>query len=244
MDDLRLAADARAARPRRDVGGDPAAPAAPRTPTGASCSSRSAGLLPMCGHGTIGVATVLVETGMVEVTEPETVIRLDVPAGLGRGAGAGRDTAAPRRSRSATSRRSCTPGATDVVEVPGLGHDQLRHGLRRELLRDHAGGGRGPGRRPGAQHDRAGRGGPGRRWRRSTQPTAGAPGRRADQRLPPRRLPRAGPRRRRRGRRDLDPPGVAGPLPVRHRHVAPGWRSCRRRGASWPWTRPLRQPVA
>ena len=40
------------------------------------------GLLPMCGHGTIGVATVLVETGMVEVTEPETVIRLDVPAGV------------------------------------------------------------------------------------------------------------------------------------------------------------------
>lgn len=40
------------------------------------------GLLPMCGHGTIGVATVLVETGMVEVTEPETVIRLDTPAGL------------------------------------------------------------------------------------------------------------------------------------------------------------------
>lgn len=40
------------------------------------------GCLPMCGHGTIGVATVLVETGMVEVTEPETVIRLDTPAGL------------------------------------------------------------------------------------------------------------------------------------------------------------------
>ncbi len=40
------------------------------------------GCLPMCGHGTIGVATVLVETGMVEVTEPETVVRLDVPAGL------------------------------------------------------------------------------------------------------------------------------------------------------------------
>jgi proline racemase len=36
----------------------------------------------MCGHGTIGVATVLVETGMVAVTEPETVIRLDTPAGL------------------------------------------------------------------------------------------------------------------------------------------------------------------
>ncbi len=40
------------------------------------------GLLPMCGHGTIGVATVLVETGMVEVTEPVTTIRLEVPAGL------------------------------------------------------------------------------------------------------------------------------------------------------------------
>ncbi len=40
------------------------------------------GCLPMCGHGTIGTATVLVETGMVEVTEPETVIRLDTPAGL------------------------------------------------------------------------------------------------------------------------------------------------------------------
>ena len=40
------------------------------------------GCLPMCGHGTIGVATVLVETGMVEVSEPETTVRLDVPAGL------------------------------------------------------------------------------------------------------------------------------------------------------------------
>ncbi|MER7251854.1 proline racemase family protein [Kribbella sp. NPDC000426] len=40
------------------------------------------GLLPMCGHGTIGVATVLVESGMVEVTEPVTQVRLDTPAGL------------------------------------------------------------------------------------------------------------------------------------------------------------------
>jgi proline racemase len=40
------------------------------------------GCLPMCGHGTIGVATVLVETGMVEVSEPETIVRLDTPAGL------------------------------------------------------------------------------------------------------------------------------------------------------------------
>src|SRR5690348_10219227 len=40
------------------------------------------GCLPMCGHGTIGVASVLVECGMVAVTEPETVIVLDTPAGL------------------------------------------------------------------------------------------------------------------------------------------------------------------
>jgi proline racemase len=40
------------------------------------------GCLPMCGHGTMGVATVLVETGMVAVTEPVTTIRLDTPAGL------------------------------------------------------------------------------------------------------------------------------------------------------------------
>jgi len=40
------------------------------------------GCLAMCGHGTIGVATVLVEEGMVEVTEPVTRVRLEVPAGL------------------------------------------------------------------------------------------------------------------------------------------------------------------
>ena len=40
------------------------------------------GCLPMCGHGTIGTATVLVETGMVAVREPVTLISLDTPAGL------------------------------------------------------------------------------------------------------------------------------------------------------------------
>jgi proline racemase len=40
------------------------------------------GCLPMCGHGTIGVATVLVEKGLVEVSEPITTVRLDTPAGL------------------------------------------------------------------------------------------------------------------------------------------------------------------
>ena len=40
------------------------------------------GCLPMCGHGTIGVATALVEKKLVEVIEPLTTIRLDTPAGL------------------------------------------------------------------------------------------------------------------------------------------------------------------
>lgn len=36
----------------------------------------------MCGHGIIAVSTVAVQTGMVPTTEPETVIRIDTPAGL------------------------------------------------------------------------------------------------------------------------------------------------------------------
>lgn len=36
----------------------------------------------MCGHSTIAVSTVLVETGMVEKSEPVTTVRLDTPAGL------------------------------------------------------------------------------------------------------------------------------------------------------------------
>ncbi len=40
------------------------------------------GMLPMCGHGTIGVTTVLVETGMVPLADGEATVRLDTPAGL------------------------------------------------------------------------------------------------------------------------------------------------------------------
>ncbi len=39
------------------------------------------GCLNMCGHGTIGVSTALVELGMVEVSEPYTDLRLETPAG-------------------------------------------------------------------------------------------------------------------------------------------------------------------
>jgi proline racemase len=77
------------------------------------------GLLPMCGHGTIGVASVLVETGMVEVTQPETVIRLDVPAGLVEA----RVAVEGGRARSVTIRNvpSFLHARDRTVEVPGLG---------------------------------------------------------------------------------------------------------------------------
>src|SRR5687768_233457 len=77
------------------------------------------GCLPMCGHGTIGVATVLVETGMVEVTEPVTTIRLDTPAGLVVVEVAVTDGVA----RSVTLRNvpSFTVGLDQTVEVAGFG---------------------------------------------------------------------------------------------------------------------------
>lgn len=40
------------------------------------------GYLNMCGHGTIGTATVAVETGLVPVTEPYTEVVLEAPAGI------------------------------------------------------------------------------------------------------------------------------------------------------------------
>jgi proline racemase len=40
------------------------------------------GVVHMCGHGTIAIATMLVETGAVPVREPETTVTLDTAAGL------------------------------------------------------------------------------------------------------------------------------------------------------------------
>ncbi|MBA1334909.1 MAG: Proline racemase [Firmicutes bacterium] len=42
----------------------------------------SGSFLNMCGHGSIGAASIAVETGMVKVTEPETIVKLDSPSGL------------------------------------------------------------------------------------------------------------------------------------------------------------------
>jgi len=77
------------------------------------------GCLPMCGHGTIGVATVLVETGMVKVTEPVTSIRLDTPAGL-----VVADVQVTDGAATAVTIRNVPAFAVALdraVEVPGLG---------------------------------------------------------------------------------------------------------------------------
>src|SRR5918996_5198631 len=77
------------------------------------------GLLPMCGHGTIGTATVLVETGMVPVVEPVTRIRLDTPAGLVVAEVAVEDGSA--RSVTLTMVPSFCMAMDQVVDVAGLG---------------------------------------------------------------------------------------------------------------------------
>ena len=93
-------------------------------PQDATCAAgviffNNVGYLGMCGHGTIGVATVLVETGMVEVTEPVTTIRLDVPAGL-----VVAEVAVEHgEARSVTIRNvpSFAYGLDLDVDVPGIG---------------------------------------------------------------------------------------------------------------------------
>ena len=77
------------------------------------------GCLPMCGHGTIGVATVLVETGMVPVVEPVTTIRVDTPAGVVVAEVAVEDGAA----RAVTIRNvaSFALALDQKLDVPGLG---------------------------------------------------------------------------------------------------------------------------
>ena len=44
--------------------------------------ANDAGYLNMCGHGTIGVVSALIDTGRIESEEPETKVVLDTPVGL------------------------------------------------------------------------------------------------------------------------------------------------------------------
>ncbi|MFE3254968.1 proline racemase family protein [Nocardia sp. NPDC059091] len=77
------------------------------------------GLLPMCGHGTIGVATALVEAGMVPVTEPVTEIRLDTPAG--RVVATVNITAGHADSVALRNVPAYCDSLDNEVEVPGIG---------------------------------------------------------------------------------------------------------------------------
>ena len=74
----------------------------------------------MCGHGIIALATVAVETGVVPVQEPETVVRIDSPAGLviahARVRG-GRATSVFFRNVP-----SFVVSLDDTIEVPGIGN--------------------------------------------------------------------------------------------------------------------------
>ena len=73
----------------------------------------------MCGHGIIGITKVALEAGLLPVTEPETTIRIDAPAGL--------VTAHARVEQGQVTdiRFENVPsfvlGLDQQVEVPGLG---------------------------------------------------------------------------------------------------------------------------
>src|SRR5699024_6947967 len=77
------------------------------------------GVLPMCGAGTIAVATVLVGTGMVAVTSPVTTVRLDTPIGLIAAEGAVREGRA--EAVAVVSVASHAGARAQVIEVPGRG---------------------------------------------------------------------------------------------------------------------------
>lgn len=81
------------------------------------------GFLPLCGHMTIATCMVLVEAGMVPVTEPVTHVALDTPAGL---------VHADVRVENGEAREVTFTGVPSfvyrrdlVVEVPSVGAVQL-----------------------------------------------------------------------------------------------------------------------
>ena len=77
------------------------------------------GCLPMCGHGTMGVATVLVHEKLVDVVEPITTIRLDTPAGLVICTVEVKDGKA--QNVTITNVPSFSVSLGNTVEVPGFG---------------------------------------------------------------------------------------------------------------------------
>ena len=78
------------------------------------------GFSTMCGHGIIGIVTVVLETGMMPIVSPTTMIKIDSPAGL--------ITAYARiendrvKSVSFHNVPSFVAAPDEVVAVPGLGN--------------------------------------------------------------------------------------------------------------------------
>lgn len=75
--------------------------------------------LNMCGHGTIGIGFVCVEAGLVQVTEPLTTIKIDMPAGLVE---ARVEVGSGRAKRTAIVNVPAFLFRKDIpVDVPGFG---------------------------------------------------------------------------------------------------------------------------
>jgi proline racemase len=79
----------------------------------------------MCGHGIIGLATVALETGLLPANEPETILKIDTPAGLVTA------RAAIAEGRVQRVRFQNVPSFVvaldEMVDMPGLG--QVRYDL-------------------------------------------------------------------------------------------------------------------
>ena len=88
----------------------------------------------MSGSNTICVATVLLETGMVEMREPETTLRLEAPAGVvevARGCRDGKCESVELTNVPCFADRLDAP-----LEVDGLGTLDGRRRVRRHVVRD------------------------------------------------------------------------------------------------------------
>jgi len=81
------------------------------------------GYATMCGHGTIAICTVLLETGIIKVQEPVTEIVLDTPAGIVRAKVAVEDGSA--KAVTIQNVPSFLYKADVEVEVPTLGRVEL-----------------------------------------------------------------------------------------------------------------------
>jgi len=80
------------------------------------------GYINMCGHGSMGVAAVAIETGIVEPKEPVTEIIIDTPAGIIRP----RVNVENGRAKSITIQNVPSfPYKTETIEVPNFGELQI-----------------------------------------------------------------------------------------------------------------------